>query len=82
MVFKCLGASRDSHSQRVLQAARDVTAGGRTVSVRMRPEPTNIYDPRAIVFECESEKKIGYVVTEILEPVHAAILSKCTLWHK
>ena len=66
VVFKCIGASRDSQSQRILRAARDVIAGGGTVSVRMRPEPTNIFDSRAIVFECESEnkwKKIGYVVT-------------------
>ena len=50
--------------------------------MRMRPEPTNIFDSRAIVFECESEnkwKKIGYVVTEILEPVHAATRPKCTM---
>lgn len=51
---------------------------GYTVPVRMRPEPTNIVNSRAIVFECELDgkwKKIGYVVSDILDEVHAAISS-------
>ena len=53
-------------------------ASGGTVPVRMRFEPTNPVDSRAIMFECEIEnkwRKIGYVVNEILDPVHAAITS-------
>jgi len=49
-----------------------------TVPVRMRPEPTNIVNSRAIVFECELDgkwSKIGYVVSDILYEVHAAISS-------
>lgn len=78
VVFKCIGASRDSHSQLILQTARNVIASGGTVPVRMRPEPTNIFGSQAIVFECELNSKwnkIGYVVTEILDHVHAAISS-------
>ncbi len=78
IVFKCIGASRDSQSQASLRTARGVIASGGTVPVRMRPEPTNIVDSRAIVFECEIEKKwrtIGYVVTEVLDHVHVAISS-------
>ncbi len=78
IVFKCIGASRDSQSQASLQTARGVIASGGTVPVRMRPEPTNIVDSRAIVFEHEIEKKwktIGYVVTDILDHVHVAISS-------
>lgn len=78
VIFKCIGASRDTHSQVVLRTARDMIANGETVPVRMIPEPTNMVDSRAIVFECQVEKKwskIGYVVSEVLDPVHAAIRS-------
>lgn len=49
---------------------------GCTVPVRMRYEPTNIVDARAVVFECLLEEKwvkIGYVVRDILDKVHSAI---------
>lgn len=77
-VFKCIGAARDTQSQVYLRTARDRMLSGYTVPVRMRPEPTNIVNPRAIVFECELDgkwKKIGYVVSDILDEVHAAISS-------
>ena len=54
-------------------------ASGSTVPVRMIPEPTNVRDARAIVFECQIEnqwKRVGYVVSEILEEVHAAISAR------
>ena len=76
IVFKCIGAARDTQSQVYLRTARDRMLSGYTVPVRMRPEPTNIVDSRAIVFECELDgkwNKIGYVVSDILDEVHAAI---------
>jgi len=51
---------------------------GCTVPVRMRPEPTNIVDSQAIVFECELDgkwNKISCVVSDILDEVHAGISS-------
>ena len=76
IVFKCIGAARDTLSQAALRCARDRMLHGWTVPVRMRPEPTNIADSRAIVFECELDtkwEKIGYVVSEILDEVHIAM---------
>lgn len=76
VVFKCIGATKDLQSQDALRKAKDRISMGWTVPVRMRPEPTNIVDSQAIVFECEIDgkwKKIGYVVSNILNEVHAAI---------
>lgn len=76
IVFKCIGAARDTHSQVALRTACVRMASGWTIPVRMRPEPTNIVDSQAIVFECELNgkwDKVGYVVTDILSEVHAAI---------
>lgn len=73
VVFKCIGASQ---SQDALRVAQDRMSKGWTVPVRMRPEPTNIVDSQAIVFECELDgkwKKIGYVVRDILNEVHTAM---------
>lgn len=53
IVFKCIGTSRDSHSQLILQTVRNVIASGGMAPVRMRPEPTNVFDSKAIMFECE-----------------------------
>ena len=42
----------------------------------MRPKPTNIVDSRAIVFECKlygKWKKIGYILSDILDEVYTAI---------
>lgn len=85
VVFKCIGATKDTQSQDALCTAKDRISSGWTVPVRMRPEPTNIADSQAIVFECELDgkwRKIGYVVRNILNEVHAAmganlIISAC-----
>ncbi len=76
IVFKCIGATKDAQSQAALCAARDRMSNGWTVAVRMRPEPTNIVDSQAIMFECELDgkwKKIGYVVRNILSEVHTVM---------
>ena len=42
--------------------------------MRMRPEPTNIADSRAIVCELDGKwEKIGYVVSDILHEVHTVM---------
>ena len=76
VVFKCIGAVRDSQSQETLRIAKHKVHNGWTVPVRMRHEPTNIVDAQAVVFECKVEEKwerIGYVVSDILNEVHSAI---------
>ncbi len=76
VVFKCIGAVRDRQYQDALRTAKHNLQNGWTVPVRMRYQPTNIMDARAVVFECSLEEKwvkIGYVVKDILDEVHSAI---------
>ena len=76
VIFKCIGAVRDESSQATLCAARDRLSKGYTVPVRITPEPTNIYDSKAIAFVCEIDlkwKRVGYVVKEILNEVHSVL---------
>lgn len=77
VVFKCIGAVRDTQSQRVLYQAKNKLDSGWTVPVRMRPEPTNIRDARAVVFECKLEDKwqkiLGMLSKTFLTRFHSAI---------
>ncbi len=76
IIFKCIGAVRDTQSQYALYKAKNKRLSGWSVPVRMTPEPTNIVDAQAIMFECKLEEKwekIGYVVSDILHEVHAAL---------
>ena len=55
----------------------DLLADNKAVEVHLRPEPDNQWDSRAICFECLLEgrwRRIGYVVREVLDDVHTAIL--------
>ena len=75
IVFKCSGAARDTQPSSITPCADRMLCGW-TVPVRIRPEPTQIADSRAIVFECELDskwQKIGCVVSEILDEVHTAM---------
>ena len=79
VTFKCIGASRELHSQEPLAAAKRKLEKGEAVPVRIIPEPNNPYDLNAIAFQCEVDDSwvtIGYIVHEILHHVHAAIESK------
>ena len=82
VVFKCIGAVRDTPSQRVLYQAKNKLRSRWSVPVRMIPEPTNVKDARAIVFKCKLEdkwEKIRYVVKDILDEVHSAINNNLVL---
>ena len=79
VTFKCIGAVRDQLSQDTLREARDRISKGFIVPVRLSPEPHNVKDSKAIAFECEIDGKwirIGYIVRELLDEVHAAIRDK------
>ncbi len=79
VLFKCIGAVRDSGSQDTLRLCRNRKASGWTVPVGMKPEPTNVKDARTISFECEIDskwKRVGYVISEILDEVHAAMSAR------
>ncbi len=76
ITFKCIGATRDQAWQQSLRAARDKLEKGIVIPVRLKPEPNNVRDSKAIVFECYLEGKwfcIGYIVQELLDEVHDVI---------
>ena len=50
VVFKCIGAVRDPLSQAALRSSRDRLLSSWTVPVRMRPEPSNIFNSKAFFF--------------------------------
>ena len=52
---------------------------GGTVETKIMPEPHNQYDSKAIAICCKVNdewKRIGYIVRECLEHVHAALSEK------
>ena len=62
--------------QTALRRARDSRLNGCNVPVQLVHEASNPRDSRAVAFKCELDGKwytIGYVVSELLEEVHAAI---------
>ena len=68
VVFKCTGATKEQHSQRVLAEVASKLRKGETVEVMLRPEPSN----------CNIDsnwERIGYIVHEALNAVHSAIAS-------
>lgn len=79
ITFKRIGAVHDGRSQDILQTARDRIQQGHVIPVRMKPEPDNMFDEKAIAFECNvygEWTRIGYVVTEVLDEVHDAMKKK------
>ena len=76
VVFKCIGATKETRMQAVLASASQKIEDSEVVPVRIQPEPDNPVDARAIAFECALNNKwerIGYVVREALEPVNDAL---------
>uniref|UniRef100_A0A1X7TRH2 HIRAN domain-containing protein n=1 Tax=Amphimedon queenslandica TaxID=400682 RepID=A0A1X7TRH2_AMPQE len=79
VTFKCIGATREISFQTALRTASSRIRNQDYVPVRLTPEPNNIYDSKAIAFECQlggKWEKIGYVIKELLDIVHDAIESK------
>ena len=76
ITFKCIGSVRDTTSQEVLSKASATWNDGCAVRVRLTPEPTNPKNSKAIAFEClvdDRRERIGYVVREVYDSVHAAL---------
>ena len=76
VTFKVIGVLRDPEIQTTLKEIIDQRDRGEDVKVRLTPEPTNVFDSRAICFEAShngSWRRIGYIVREIVEDVHLAI---------
>lgn len=76
VMFKCIGVTRDQEFQDTLSSAHQLLRENTNVPVRLVPEPNNLFDSKAIAFECQLDskwRKIGYVVHEALEETHAAL---------
>ena len=76
VVFKCIGSNKDSNSQEVLCQVAQRRENGDVVKVKLRPQPTNPVDSRAIAFVCYHNgvwQRIGYVVKECTDTVHSAL---------
>lgn len=81
LTFKCVGANKTMRSQEVLAESAQKLKKNETVEVRLRVEPNNPVDARAIAFDCKHGSDwelIGYVVREALDDVHDAI-EKCVI---
>ncbi len=78
VVFKVIGCTKEPQYQYILEKCRDLLGEGHSVCVKLSPEPDNLFDPKAIAFLCEVDKKaqrIGYVVKEVQDAVHAALIA-------
>ena len=66
---------KDNAYQEVLKKARDLRLIGQSISVRLTHELNNPFDTKAIAFMCfiDDWQRIGYIVHEILDEVHAAL---------
>ena len=77
--FKCIGTTHDFNAQETLCMASKKLYQGEQVPVKLVPEPDNQYDAKAIRFVCTINGKccrIGYIVREPLDHVHAAFEGK------
>lgn len=76
VVFKCIGSTRDPKYQEILKSVAQKRNSGETVDVKLKCEPNNPFDAKAIAFFCNINEKwyrIGYVVREALDAVHDAL---------
>ncbi len=69
VVFKCIGSNKDSRSQVIIQQVSMKRNLGEVVQVKLKPEPLNPYDARAIGFICLDNGR----EYECLDAVHYAI---------
>uniref|UniRef100_A0A1X7TQK6 HIRAN domain-containing protein n=1 Tax=Amphimedon queenslandica TaxID=400682 RepID=A0A1X7TQK6_AMPQE len=82
LVFKCIGTTKCKKYQEALQVVLHLISAGQTVPVRLIHERYNPRDSQALAFVCDIDDKsqtIGYVVSQLLDEVHAAINQHCIL---
>ena len=73
ITFKCIGTTHHPDAQEALAIVAAIMKRGDEVPVRIKKEPENQYDSKAITFQCKLEDKwirIGYIAKEALEYVH------------
>ena len=75
VTFKCIGTVHDQHAQKTLSKVLELQKVG-VVPVRLKPEPENLHDSKAVAFQCLVDgewNRIGYIVREALDEVHIAL---------
>ena len=76
VVFKCIGATKEMRYQELLALANRRVRNSEIVPVKLQKEPGNPVDSNAVAFMCQADKdweRIGYVVSEALPDVNAAM---------
>ena len=79
VIFKVMGTVKEKRYEQVLEKVASLLDEGKSIPVRVRPEPDNPYDSKALLFECELEhqwRPIGYVVRDAIDAVHDALNKK------
>lgn len=76
VTFKCMGTTKENKYQENLARVSQLRNQGINVTCRVRPEPNNPFDSKAIAFDCQMDGTwhvIGYVVREALDELHEAL---------
>ena len=79
VTFKCVGTTYDQKAQETLAIVSALLKKNEDVPVNIFPEPENQFDKKAICFKClvgGEWRRIGYIVRESLDHVHAALSEK------
>ena len=82
VTFKCIGCTKEQCYQETLKHVAQLRRGGNVVEAKLEPERTNPFDAKAIQIKCKVDgtwKKIGYLVSEVLDEVHEALASDCII---
>ena len=67
VTFKCVGSTHDPCAQECLNKVSKLLREGKTVEVKIVPEPNNQYDARAIAFHCKVKIMSGKELVILLE---------------
>lgn len=76
ITFKCIGTTKEAGYQELLRSISQLPF--KDIEVKLCPEPDNCYDSKAIAFMVNfdgKERRIGYVIRELLDEVHHCITS-------
>ena len=76
VIFKCMGSTKEHEYEEALALAKRKMNDGIGIAVKLEKEPHNPVDAKAIAFVIDLDgtwKRIGYVMSELLEEVHKAM---------
>ena len=76
ITFKCIGSHKVKSYQDTLEKVAELLDTDKLVKVKLVPEPNNLYNSKAISFQCYIEGSwviIGYIADELLNDLHDAL---------